>query len=136
TDKNGLYQLPVGNDNIIFVIKPAGYQSKKDQFNLPQFYYIHKPQGSPASLKYKGVEATSPLPKNLNFALYRQEEPADFSVLVFGDPQPYNEDELSYFAKSIVDDVSVTPQIKFGISLGDIVGDNLNLHLPYKEIMT
>ncbi|GAB3425048.1 calcineurin-like phosphoesterase C-terminal domain-containing protein [Niabella aquatica] len=136
TDKNGKYQLPVGNDHIIFVIKPAGYQFKKNQYNLSDFYYIHKPQGSPSSFKYKGVAATPPLPGSLDFALYQQDEPADFSVLVFGDPQPYNEQELGYFAKSIVGDVRATDQVKFGISLGDIVGDNLDLHLPYKEIMT
>ncbi|ULT43421.1 hypothetical protein KRR40_08260 [Niabella defluvii] len=68
--------------------------------------------------------------------MYQQDEPVDFSVLVFGDPQPYNEQELGYFAKSIVDDVHTTNQVKFGISLGDIVGDNLDLHLPYKDIMT
>jgi hypothetical protein len=136
TDKNGLYQLPVSNDNIIFVIKPSGYQFKMNQYNQSGFYYIHKPQGSPTSSKYKGVAPTPALPKNLNFALSQQNEPVDFSVLVFGDPQPYNEQELSYFAKSIVDDVRTGNHVKFGISLGDIVGDNLDLHLPYKEIMT
>ncbi|MCH5600674.1 metallophosphoesterase N-terminal domain-containing protein [Niabella ginsengisoli] len=136
TDAKGHYELSVGNDNIIFVVKPTGYHFKNNKYNLPEFYYIHKPQGSPASLKHQGVSPTAPLSKDLNFALYKQDEPTNFSVLVFGDPQPYNEQELSYFAKSIVDDVNTTKQVKFGISLGDIVGDDLSLHTPYKEIMT
>ena len=136
TDENGHYQLAVGNDNIIFVVKPSGYRFKNNKYNLPEFYTIHKPQGSPQSLKHKGVDATNPLPKELNFPLYKQDEPTNFSVLVFGDPQPYNGEELSYFAKSIVDDVKLTSEVKFGISLGDIVGDDLSLHTPYKEIMT
>lgn len=135
TGKNGFYELPVSNDNIIFVIKPAGHQFKTDRHHLPEFYHIHKPLGAPASGKYKGAAPTLPLPKLLNFALYPQDEPTDFSVLVFGDPQPYNEQELGYFAKSIVEDVKPAGHVKFGISLGDIVGDNLDLQPPYKETM-
>lgn len=136
TNPKGFYQLPTGNDNIIFVIKPAGYQFKNNQYNLPEFYRLHKPLGSPTSYQYKGAAPTGRLPKCLNFALYQQNEPADFSVLVFGDPQPYNLNELGFFSKSIVDDVTVNGQLKFGISLGDIVGDNLDLHQPYKQIMS
>ena len=49
TDKNGNYQLPVGDDNIIFVVKPSGYAVPLDENNHPKFYYIHKVNGSPAS---------------------------------------------------------------------------------------
>ncbi|WP_346238033.1 calcineurin-like phosphoesterase family protein [Niabella insulamsoli] len=135
TDARGRYELPVGNDNIIFVVKPKGYRFKNNQHNLPQYYHIHKPQGSP-QLKHKGVSPTGALSKDLNFALYKYDEPTDFTVLVFGDPQPYNEQELGYFSKSIVDDVAADEAIKFGISLGDIVGDDLSLHEPYKQVMT
>ncbi|MGV3510172.1 MAG: metallophosphoesterase N-terminal domain-containing protein, partial [Sphingobacteriaceae bacterium] len=63
TDKNGKYQLPVGNDDIIFVVKPTGYKVPLNTMNQPQFYYIHKPSGSP-DLKYKGVAPTGKLPKS------------------------------------------------------------------------
>jgi len=42
TDKNGRYSLPLYGDHTIFVIKPAGYRTKTDANNLPQFYYHHK----------------------------------------------------------------------------------------------
>ncbi len=135
TNQKGHYQLPVDNDNIIFVVKPTGYRFRNDAHNLPEFYRIHKPQGSPSSFQYKGVEPTPPLPKSLNFALYPQNEASDFSVLVLGDPQPYNQDELDFFSRGIINDITPSSGAAFGISLGDIVGDNLNLHQPYKEIV-
>src|SRR5690606_41981288 len=88
TDKNGKYQIPVENDNIIFVIKPSGYALPVDADNQPKFYYIHKPNGSPA-LKYPGVTATGALPQSIAFALTLKEEPANFSAFVFGDLQSY-----------------------------------------------
>src|SRR5690606_28961113 len=42
TDQDGRYKLPVGADNIIFVIKPSGYNLSLDTDNHPKFYYIHK----------------------------------------------------------------------------------------------
>src|SRR5690625_4915833 len=44
TDEEGLYELPVGDDNIIFVIKPSGYKTPVDENNLPRFYYLYKPE--------------------------------------------------------------------------------------------
>ncbi|MBV2223594.1 MAG: metallophosphoesterase, partial [Cloacibacterium sp.] len=88
TDETGKYTLPVENDNIIFVIKPANYATPKSNTQLPQFYYIHKPEGSPKDMKYAGVKPTGKLPKEINFPLYAQKENTQFKVLVFGDPQP------------------------------------------------
>lgn len=132
TDKNGKYELPVQNDNIIFVIKPSGYALPLDQNNLPKFYYIHKPQGSP-ELKYAGVAPTGPLPKAIDFGLKKQEEPNTFSAFVFGDPQAYNDDELGYFLNGVVKEANQKKGPLFGISLGDLVGDNLTLHPGYQQ---
>jgi hypothetical protein len=80
TDKNGRYSLPVQEDQTIFVIKPSGYQTALNSNNLPQFYYHHKPQGSPADFKYKGVAPTGELPKELNFPLYNRTK---IKILIF-----------------------------------------------------
>ncbi|WP_244519021.1 calcineurin-like phosphoesterase C-terminal domain-containing protein [Parapedobacter composti] len=130
TDAKGRYELPVGQDNIIFVIKPSGYAVPVNELNQPQFYYIHKPNGSP-QLKYGGVSPTGPLPKSVDFALIQQEEPTAFSALVFGDPQAYNEREVGYFAKGVVAELAGVKDVAFGLSLGDLVGDHLVLHSPY-----
>lgn len=130
TDGNGRYHLPVGDDNIIFVIKPSGYGIPLNAYNQPQYYYIHKPNGSP-DLEYKGVPPTGPLPESIDFGLYAQDEPVNFTALVFGDPQAYTRDEINYFYKGIVSELKGVSNVAFGISLGDLVGDDLVLHPPY-----
>ena len=57
TDANGKWSLPTTDDTIFFVIKPAGYDTPVNEHNLPQFYYVHKPAGSP-DFKYPGVNPT------------------------------------------------------------------------------
>ena len=131
TDANGKYELTVGNDNIVFVVKPSGYSVPVNENQLPQFYYNHKPAGSPANFKYKGVAATGALPAFINFPLKPSAEPAQFTTLLFGDPQPYTQKEVEYFDRGIVSEVSGIKNISFGLSLGDLVGDDLSLHNPY-----
>jgi 3',5'-cyclic AMP phosphodiesterase CpdA len=135
TDKEGRYSLPVSDGNTLFVIKPTGYMTPVDQDFIPRFFYHHKPEGSPATFTYKGVAPTGDLPKSVDFPLYQQEEPESFTAIIFGDPQPYSVQDLDYFTGKIVEDVEKRENTIFGISLGDIVGDNLDLHPIYKERM-
>ena len=130
TDANGKYELPVGDDNIISVIKPSGYSIGKNEDNLPQFFYIHKPKGSPEA-KFAGVEPTGKLSKSVNFALVPSEEKEEFSALIFGDPQPYTQEEVEFFARGIVSEVEGIENVPFGLSLGDLVGNDLALFNPY-----
>lgn len=130
TDDQGRYTLPIQDDNIVFVIKPTGYKVLENERNLPQFYYIHKPQGSP-DLQYRGVAPTGKLPRSVDFGLIAIEENEDFRVLVFGDPQPYTLEEVDFFAHGIVSEVEGIQHVPFGLSLGDLVGDDLTLFNPY-----
>jgi 3',5'-cyclic AMP phosphodiesterase CpdA len=132
TDAAGKYQLPAGDDKLFFVIKPAGYKAELDEFNLPRTYYIHKPGGSPKSF-YQGVEPTPKLPASLDFALHAYEEAESFTALIFGDTQPYNEQEIDYLRRGVVAETANIQGVSFGLTLGDLVGDNLSLHLPYKQ---
>lgn len=124
TDSSGMYEIEVSDDGIIFVIKPQGWATPLNENNLPQFYYIHKPNGSPASFRFKGVEPTGPLPKSIDFALHRQEEPDEFRAILFGDPQPRNDKEVDYIAHDVVEELIGT-DASFGVTLGDIAFDNL-----------
>lgn len=135
TDERGFYSIGVNDGNTLFVIKPSGYMTPVDEDFIPMFYYHHKPGGSPDSLRYKGVAATGDLPKSVDFPLHEAKEPDNFSVVIFGDPQPYSIQDLDYFTEKIVHDVEKRDNTLFGISLGDIVGDNLDLHPIYKERM-
>lgn len=134
TDSEGRYTLPVGNDNILFVIKPSGYQVTINEDNQPRFYYIHKPNGSPP-LQYKGSDPTGPLPASVDFPLVPAEESEEFTALIFGDPQPLNLEELDYFYRGIVKEVEGIRDVRFGLSLGDIVWDDLSLHPHYIQVI-
>ena len=123
TDKDGRYELPVENDSAIFVIKPTGFTTPLDKNKLPKFYYIHKPDGSP-KLKYPGVKPTGPLPQSIDFPLYKQTEPEEFKILLFGDPQPRNNTEVDYVTQDVISEL-IGDKSSFGVTLGDIAFDNL-----------
>jgi 3',5'-cyclic AMP phosphodiesterase CpdA len=129
TDWRGRYQLPVEDDTIIFVIKPEGWATPVDQNQIPRFFYIHKPAGSPEDLEFPGVAPTGPLPEELHFPLYRQKEPRSFQAIVFADTQPRFIEEVDHLAHDIVEELIGT-EAAFGITLGDIVGDDLSLFDP------
>jgi hypothetical protein len=124
TDQDGNYEIEVEEGQILFIIKPSKWKTPIDQNNLPRFYYIHKPEGSP-QLKYKGSSPTGKLPAQINFPLYRQEEDENFEAYIFGDPQPSNPKEVQFLAMDVLSEVAGDTIRKFGISLGDIVSNNL-----------
>ena len=123
TDQNGQYELPIEDGGAVFVIKPTGYRTPLNDNQLPQFYYLHKPKGSP-KLKFPGSPPTGPLPQSIDFPLYRQQEPDAFKILLFGDPQPRNNTEVDYIAHDVVAEL-IGDKSAFGVSLGDIAFDNL-----------
>ena len=133
TDKSGAYELPIRDTCIFFVIKPNGYKLPLDENNMPQFYHIHKPQGSP-TLKFGGSAPTGKLPKSLDFGLLQDTaEHTTFKALIFGDPQAYTEQEMEYFKKGVVDKITNQEDYLFGLTLGDLVGNDLSLHGAYKQ---
>lgn len=135
TDTEGQYELPVDDDEIIFVIKPRGWATPLNEDKLPQFYYIHKPAGSPANFRFAGVDPTGPLPKSIDFPLTRQAEPDSFKALMFGDTQPRNITEVEYIAHDVVEQIVAADAhgAAFGVTLGDIVFDDLAVMEPLNQ---
>ena len=126
TDNNGKYELPLPEDAVLFVIKPSGFRTALNDQNLPKFFYIHKPNGSP-QLKYPGSAPTGPLPQSVDFPLYQQNEPNEFSVVLFGDPQPRDNVEVDYVSHDVISELIGNPtKSAFGVSLGDLAFDNLD----------
>ena len=125
TDEKGNWKLPASEDVIFFVIKPSGWMNPLNKHKLPQFHYIHKPKGSPVS-RHRGTPPTGPLPQSIDFPLHKQVEPDKFRAVFFGDPQPRNQTEIDYIANDIVAELIGT-DAKFGVTLGDIMFDNLSL---------
>jgi len=126
TNASGQYRLAVDDDTWLFVIKPRGYRTRIDDLQIPRYYYIHKPQGSP-KLKFAGVAATGELPKSVDFPLYPQAEAEKFDVLFFGDTQPRDQKEIDYIAHDVIEPLIGT-QAAFGVSLGDVMFNDLSLY--------
>lgn len=125
TDVEGRYEIGVDDDTILFVVKPRNWRTPLSQYNTPEFYYIHKPAGSP-NLKYRGVAPTGELPDSINFALTPQAEPEQFKAILFGDPQPRDQKEIDYIAHDVIEEL-VGTDASFGVTLGDILFDDLSL---------
>ncbi len=125
TNSRGQYTLPVSNDTILFVIKPRGWSTALDADGISRGYYVHKPAGSPIT-EYPGVAPTGPLPASVDFPLTRQREPEKFDALIFGDPQPEDEEGVEHYGHDVIEEL-VGSDAMFGITLGDIVEDRLDL---------
>ncbi|MCZ6465215.1 MAG: calcineurin-like phosphoesterase C-terminal domain-containing protein [Proteobacteria bacterium] len=134
TDQHGRYALPVDEDTILFVIKPRDWMTPVDENHVPRFYYVHKPAGSPGGhFLYRGVAPTGPLPDSVDFPLVARPEPDRFRVVVFADPQPYTEAQLGFFARDTVAEL-IGFDAALGVSLGDLVGNDLDLLEPLNEV--
>ncbi len=135
TDTQGRYELEIDDDDFVFVIKPRGWATSLSESNLPRFYYLHKPAGSPTDRLYAGVEPTGPLPESIDFPLHKQVEPDMFKALMFGDPQPRNVQEVEYIAHDVVEQIVAEKahDAAFGVTLGDIAFDHLETFEPLNQ---
>jgi len=133
TDANGLFTIQANNPSVIFVTKPAGYKVSLDENNIPQFYYIYQPDGSPA-LEHPAIDPTGALPREILFPLYEDRVHNDFRMLVVADVQTANSRELEYFRSDVVA-TALKHQFDFVISLGDLVHDDPGLFPEYARSM-
>jgi len=132
TDDMGNWKLPLEDEGIFFLVKPSGYQAKLSENNLPRFYYVHKPNGSP-KLRFPGSKPTGALPESIDFPLYPSNEAENFQVLLFGDPQPRNNQEVDYISHDVVAQLIGDDSSTFGVTLGDIAFDNLDTFEPLNQ---
>lgn len=144
---NGEYTLPTPSAEeeaagiSIFITKPAGWELPLDQDNTPQFFYHHKPEGSPPNVRgeefrFGGLEPTGPLPAAINFPLVKGEDKHRFKLVVSGDPQAYSNNEIGYVRDSLAKELAARDDLEGLIFVGDIVGDDLGLYPRFKRVMS
>ena len=129
TDSNGKWTMPYTGDEVFFVVKPSGYAPPVNKENLPLFYYISDVEGSPSGLRFKGIDPTGAKPSSIDFPLYKQDEPDRFKAIMFADTQPRDVREAEYIAHDVVESL-IGVDASFGVTLGDVVFDNLSVYGP------
>lgn len=134
TDAQGRYALPSGERSSQFLIKPAGYRlAARADSGLPD-YWLNVNPSAPPPLKYGGMPQAAPGCRD--YALIPEKHAArsgDLDVLVFADPQTRNATEIGYYRRDIVEPLLAqrkgrAPLADLGLSLGDIVHDDLSLY--------
>lgn len=130
--RDGSWRLPLPEPGFVFVVKPTGFMTPVDERGLPRFALRHAPAGSPAELAFPGHEPTGPLPDSIDFGLLPYPEDrtgAPFRVLLFGDTQPFDVGDVDHLARDIVQTLPER-DVTFGMTLGDVVHDDLALYEP------
>lgn len=126
TGQEGEYQLEIADEAVIFITKPRGYATPVNVNQIPRFYYVHQPQGSPGGLRYLGVEPTGPLPERIDFPLYERAEPSRFEAILLSDPQPQTDAELDFIRDDVLPELIGSPAA-FGMTMGDVLFDDLSM---------
>lgn len=144
TDSGGNYRIPIHATQILFISKPAEFDLPLDANNLPQFFYRHYPDGTPKEIAgtsiewaWPVIEPTGPLPSVMNFGLIASAQSANqFSAHAFADSQAMYELDQDMLREDLVNPLIGNPYgVEFGITVGDVVYDNLGLYDRHKAMM-
>ncbi|MEO6104152.1 MAG: calcineurin-like phosphoesterase C-terminal domain-containing protein [Pseudoxanthomonas sp.] len=135
TDAAGRYQLAAGDGRTLFVIKPAGYDLPARSDGLPDFWSNLRTEAGP-KLKYGGIPVA--LAACRNFGLLPQADASTsanpLEVLVFSDSQTKSLADIDYYRRDIVEPLAGTHSAVLGITLGDLVNDDLSLYPKLNQV--
>ncbi len=138
TDAQGHYDLPLpdAEGRTLFVIKPAGYAFPKRADGLPAFWINDSPMPHPP-LKYGGIPISPHgLPRCMAFPLLPEKmlHGAALDVLLFADTQTKNTADIDYYRRDIVEPLVGKHAATLGLTLGDVVNDDLSLYPALNEV--
>lgn len=126
SDADGYWRLSGDGDRTVFLIKPAGYEVANRRDGLPDIWINVQRQPGPA-LKYGGIAPSAEACKD--FALRpRKAAGGNFDVLVFSDSQTKSVQDIDYYWRDIVQPLVGKHGARFGMTLGDVVNDDLSLY--------
>jgi hypothetical protein len=118
----------------LFLIKPAGFHFANRSNGLPDYWRNVRIDAGPA-LKYGGIPAEFPGCRDFALAPDRGRKSKGLDVLVFSDPQPKSMTDVGYYERDIIASVLDRSQkADLGISLGDIVHDDLSLYPALNQV--
>jgi hypothetical protein len=117
TDAAGRYRLPSAS-GAVSIVKPAGFALPLRGDGLPD--------------AWKSGATTS-----CDFALLLDAgEASPLQVLVFADTQPKSATDVDYYRRDIVEPLVGRTHARFGLTLGDIVDDDLTLYPAVDAVTT
>lgn len=144
TDAGGNYRIAIHPTQILFISKPAEFDVPVDEYNVPQFFYKHYPDGTPTQVagtsvawEWPVIEATGPLPSFINFGLIpREHSDTEFTAHGFADTQAKFELSQDMLREELINPLIGNPyDVDFGLTVGDVVYDNLALYDRHKAMM-
>lgn len=133
TDAAGRYQIEVPPHGAVFTIQPPGFTVARDRTNTPRYYRLFRPGGGP-DLGYLSPPPTGSVPASLDFGLTRGGPGSRFTALIFADPQPTTDAELTFVRDDFLADAAKRP-VDFALGLGDLMNDDLALIPRYQDLM-
>ncbi len=138
TGPDGSYRLPVFDNMTVMVSEPAAWDVPVNAHGVPQFFYHHKPEGTPETLRYGGLAPTGPLPDAINFPMIRTGIDEAFSCVMMGDTQPYSNTEVGYVRDGVLDSLLDRDLSDAGcmVMLGDVMGDDLSLLPRFMDVFS
>lgn len=127
TDADGHYRLPIIDGRSVFLVKPPGYATGRRANGMPD-YWRNVRTGPGPSLQYAGIPV-APV-ECRDFALRRETAPdtGRLRALVFSDPQVKSMVDVGYYGRDIVDSAAQSLPADLGLTLGDVVHDDLSLY--------
>ncbi len=144
TNQEGKYRISIAPNEILFISKPAGYSTQLNAFNIPQFYYLHYPDGTPSAIQgtavewmFPVIEPTGPLPDAIDFPLTEDNSDApEFRSHGFADPQARFELSQDMLREDLINPLIGNPyDVEFGLTVGDVANDNLAIYDRHKAMM-
>jgi hypothetical protein len=131
TDRLGRYRFDTQPGRTVQLVKPAGYDVPARADGLPDTWVNLAPATSPA-LRYGGLRNVATACRD--FALRKaKRRTSGLDVLLFGDPQPLTRVDVEHFRRDIVEPLLAAPRrAQLGVTLGDVVSDDLALLAPVK----
>lgn len=127
TDADGRYALPARPFDIVFVVKPDSWRFHTGADGLPRFWFRYEPDalaGLPRDLVGQAGQPAHDIPLHVP-----SPGPAtDTQILVFADPQVKHAADIEHYRRDIVEPIAGRHPARLGVTLGDVVHDDLSLY--------